>query len=42
MSWGKCLECFFALCFEIPVFLEDSVHGDVSAYCRKLKDTGSM
>uniref|UniRef100_A0A3Q3ISJ2 SPIN-DOC-like zinc-finger domain-containing protein n=1 Tax=Monopterus albus TaxID=43700 RepID=A0A3Q3ISJ2_MONAL len=37
MSRGKCLERFFALRSEIPVFLEDSVRGDTSAYCRKLK-----
>lgn len=39
MSRGKCLERFFALRSEIPVFLENSVSGDTSAYCRKLKDT---
>ncbi|XP_035990536.1 general transcription factor II-I repeat domain-containing protein 2A-like [Fundulus heteroclitus] len=35
MSRGKCLERFFALRSEIPVFLENSI----SAHCGKLKDT---
>ncbi|KAK7134501.1 hypothetical protein R3I93_017809 [Phoxinus phoxinus] len=39
MSRGKCLERFFALRTELPVFLEDSVRGDTSAYIRKLRDT---
>ncbi|KAL2089187.1 hypothetical protein ACEWY4_016086 [Coilia grayii] len=39
MSRGKCLQRFFALRSEIPVFLENSVSGDTSAYCEKLKDT---
>lgn len=38
MSRGKCLERFF----EITVFLEDSVRGDVSTYCKKLKDTAFL
>jgi len=42
MSQGKCLERFFALRSEIPVFLEDSVRGDMSAYSRKLKDTAFL
>uniref|UniRef100_A0A3Q3JYZ9 DUF4371 domain-containing protein n=1 Tax=Monopterus albus TaxID=43700 RepID=A0A3Q3JYZ9_MONAL len=37
-----CIERFFALRSKIPVFLEDSVHGDTSAYCRKLKDTAFL
>ncbi|XP_062415327.1 general transcription factor II-I repeat domain-containing protein 2A-like [Pungitius pungitius] len=39
MSRGKCLERFFALRSEIPVFLENSVSVDTSAYCAQLKDT---
>ncbi|KAM6965926.1 general transcription factor II-I repeat domain-containing protein 2A-like [Tautogolabrus adspersus] len=39
MSRGKCLERFFALRAEIPVFLEDSIRCDTSAYCSKLRDT---
>lgn len=39
MSRGKCLERFFALRTEIPVFLEDSIRCDTSAYCSKLRDT---
>ena len=42
MSRGKCLERFFALRSEIPVFLEESVSGDMSAYCRKLRDTAFL
>jgi len=39
MSRGKCLERFFALRVELPVFLEDSIRCDTSAYWRKLRDT---
>uniref|UniRef100_A0A3Q3GZU0 HAT C-terminal dimerisation domain-containing protein n=1 Tax=Labrus bergylta TaxID=56723 RepID=A0A3Q3GZU0_9LABR len=39
MSRGKRLERFFALLAEIPVFLEDSIRCDTSAYCSKLRDT---
>uniref|UniRef100_A0A3B4ZMJ5 HAT C-terminal dimerisation domain-containing protein n=1 Tax=Stegastes partitus TaxID=144197 RepID=A0A3B4ZMJ5_9TELE len=39
MRRGKCLERFFALRTELPVFLEDCVRCDTSAYCRKLQDT---
>lgn len=39
MSRGKCFERFFALRNEIPVFLEDCLRCDTSAYCRKLCDT---
>ncbi|XP_060883443.1 general transcription factor II-I repeat domain-containing protein 2A-like [Labrus mixtus] len=39
MSRGKCLEKFFALLAEIPVFLEDSIRCDTSANCSKLRDT---
>uniref|UniRef100_A0A3Q2PF54 HAT C-terminal dimerisation domain-containing protein n=1 Tax=Fundulus heteroclitus TaxID=8078 RepID=A0A3Q2PF54_FUNHE len=39
MSREKCLERFFALRSEIPVFLENSISGDTSVYCGKLKDT---
>uniref|UniRef100_A0A3B1INU1 DUF4371 domain-containing protein n=1 Tax=Astyanax mexicanus TaxID=7994 RepID=A0A3B1INU1_ASTMX len=39
MSRGKCLERFFALRSEIPVFLENSISSDTRAYCVKLKDT---
>lgn len=42
MSQGKCLERFFALRSEIPLFLEDSACSDMSAYCRKLKDTAFL
>ena len=30
---------FFALRTEIPVFLEESIRCDTSAYCSKLRDT---
>ncbi|KAK1897136.1 General transcription factor II-I repeat domain containing protein 2A [Dissostichus eleginoides] len=39
MSRGKCLERFFALRAEIPVFLEDTIQCDTSAYCAKLRNT---
>ena len=39
MSRGKCLERFFALRSEIPVFLEESIQCDTSAYCSQLRDT---
>uniref|UniRef100_A0A3B4ZZY3 HAT C-terminal dimerisation domain-containing protein n=1 Tax=Stegastes partitus TaxID=144197 RepID=A0A3B4ZZY3_9TELE len=42
MSRGKCLERFFALRTELPVFSEDCVHCDTSAYCRKLQDTAFL
>uniref|UniRef100_G3NBB9 SPIN-DOC-like zinc-finger domain-containing protein n=1 Tax=Gasterosteus aculeatus TaxID=69293 RepID=G3NBB9_GASAC len=42
ISRGKCLERFFALRSQIPVFLGDSVRGDMSANCRKLKDTAFL
>uniref|UniRef100_A0A673JU36 HAT C-terminal dimerisation domain-containing protein n=1 Tax=Sinocyclocheilus rhinocerous TaxID=307959 RepID=A0A673JU36_9TELE len=38
MSHGKCLERFFALRNEIPLFLEDNVKSDMSDYCCKLRD----
>ncbi|XP_057203176.1 general transcription factor II-I repeat domain-containing protein 2B-like [Triplophysa rosa] len=38
MSRGKCLERFFALRTEVPVFLEDSIKSDTSAYCSNLRD----
>lgn len=42
MSRGKCLERFFALRTELPVFLEDYLRCDTSAYCRKLRDTAFL
>ncbi|KAF3836200.1 hypothetical protein F7725_028758 [Dissostichus mawsoni] len=39
MSRGKCLERFFALRAEIPVFLEDTIQCDTNAYCAKLRNT---
>ncbi len=38
MSRGKCLERFFALRNEIPLFLEDNVKLDTSYYCCKLRN----
>uniref|UniRef100_A0A3B4Z810 DUF4371 domain-containing protein n=1 Tax=Stegastes partitus TaxID=144197 RepID=A0A3B4Z810_9TELE len=42
MSRRKCLERFFALRTELPVFLEDCVRCDTSAYCHKLRDTAFL
>lgn len=36
MNRGKCLERFFALRNEIPLFLEDNIKLDTFAYCCKL------
>lgn len=38
MSHVKSLERFFALHNEIPLFLEDNVKSDTSAYCCKQRD----
>ncbi|KAI4808688.1 hypothetical protein KUCAC02_000736 [Chaenocephalus aceratus] len=38
MSRGKCLERFYALRLKIPVFLENSLTADTSAYCDTLRD----
>uniref|UniRef100_A0A3P8RML6 HAT C-terminal dimerisation domain-containing protein n=1 Tax=Amphiprion percula TaxID=161767 RepID=A0A3P8RML6_AMPPE len=42
MSCGKCLERFFVLRTELPVFLEERLRCDMSAYCRKLWDTAFL
>ena len=42
MSRGKCLERFFALRTELPVFLEDCLRSDTSVYCHKLRDTAFL
>ena len=39
MNCGKCLERFFALRTEIPVFLEEIIRCDAVAYWSKLRDT---
>lgn len=39
MSRGKCLERFFALRMEIPLFLEESITVDTSHFCENLRDT---
>ncbi|XP_078140529.1 general transcription factor II-I repeat domain-containing protein 2B-like [Centroberyx gerrardi] len=38
MSRGKCLERFYVLRLDIPVFLENSLTADTSVYCDKLRD----
>ena len=38
MSRGKCLERFFALRLELPLFLEEEVRGDTVEFCNKLRD----
>ncbi|KAM3867728.1 general transcription factor II-I repeat domain-containing protein 2-like [Diretmus argenteus] len=42
MSRGKCLERFFALRTEIPLFLEEAMGENVTDYCDKLRDVSFL